>query len=477
MIEGKTSAALIVFFLASFVAETSFAAFDHNKYLMGQIDRPQAITKKCLSCHKPTALGLVNSSHWTWSGLQDISGRGTMEFGKKNAIDNFWIGLSSNWLGCTSCHPGYGWKDNSFDFKKYLNLDCLVCHDSTDTYRKAPEGAGMPEGFSEDGPGKDAPDLLNIARKRALPTRKICGSCHFYCGGGDNVKHGDLDSSLVQPEKKTDVHMAADGANFTCQSCHKTKRHDIKGNALSVSPAGTNRIDCTDCHGWTPHKSSYRLNDHTLTVACQTCHIPFFAKEVPTLVSWDWSAAGQDKKAEKDPNGMPTFDKKRGALQWAKNVPPSYAWFNGKADVVLVDDAIDPARPVRLNMPKGAKTEKVARIFPFKIHRSKQIYDKKTKTLIVPKLVGPDGFFQSFDWNKAAKAGMQELSRPYSGEYGFVETEMRLRINHMVVPAKEALQCENCHEKNTRMDWQALGFETVGPYPKGRKGLFASPSP
>ena len=26
-------------------------------------------------------------------------------------------------------HIGYGWKDNSFDFKSEANVDCLVCHD------------------------------------------------------------------------------------------------------------------------------------------------------------------------------------------------------------------------------------------------------------------------------------------------------------------------------------------------------------
>ena len=40
-----------------------------------------------------------------------------------------------------------------------------------------------------------------------LPTRDNCGKCHFDGGGGNNVKHGDLDESLYFPQKDLDVHM------------------------------------------------------------------------------------------------------------------------------------------------------------------------------------------------------------------------------------------------------------------------------
>ncbi|WP_227842163.1 hypothetical protein [Vreelandella zhuhanensis] len=33
-----------------------------------------------------------------------------------------------------------------------------------------------------------------------------------------------------------------------------------------------------------------RLNEHTRALACQTCHIPTFARGgVPTKMGWDWS--------------------------------------------------------------------------------------------------------------------------------------------------------------------------------------------
>ena len=56
------------------------------------------------------------------------------------------------------------------------------------------------------------------------PGRENCGSCHFYGGGGDGVKHGDLDSSLKRPSRELDVHMDAEGLKLRLHdlSCYPT---------------------------------------------------------------------------------------------------------------------------------------------------------------------------------------------------------------------------------------------------------------
>jgi hypothetical protein len=46
-------------------------------------------------------------------------------------------------------------------------------------------------------------DLSKIAQKVGKSSRDTCGACHFNGGGGDGVKHGDMDSSLAAPEKST----------------------------------------------------------------------------------------------------------------------------------------------------------------------------------------------------------------------------------------------------------------------------------
>jgi hypothetical protein len=47
---------------------------------------------------------------------------------------------------------------------------------------------------------------------------------------------------------------------------------------------------------------------------------------------------------------------------------------------------------------------------------------------------------------------------PYSGDYGFAETEMYWPQTHMVAPKERALQCLSCHSEGGRMDWEALGY-------------------
>jgi hypothetical protein len=53
-------------------------------------------------------------------------------------------GVSNTWTlrGCSRCHAGYGLDGAGFDFADAGNVDCLVCHDTTDTYSKGL--AGMP---------------------------------------------------------------------------------------------------------------------------------------------------------------------------------------------------------------------------------------------------------------------------------------------------------------------------------------------
>jgi hypothetical protein len=69
-----------------------------------------------------------------------------MVYGKKQSLTNFAITLKGNWKHCTSCHDGYGWQDDTFDFTDKTKIDCIGCHDTTGTYEKSRKGFGMPTG-------------------------------------------------------------------------------------------------------------------------------------------------------------------------------------------------------------------------------------------------------------------------------------------------------------------------------------------
>ena len=48
--------------------------------------------------------------------------------------------------------------------------------------------------------------------------------------------------------------------------------------------------------------------------------------------------------------------------------------------------------------------------------------------------------------------------RSFSGEVGWVNTEMFWIENHMVAPKEQALTCNDCHTPNGRLDFAALGY-------------------
>lgn len=184
--------------------------------------------------------------------------------------------MVGNWKSCVSCHAGYGWKDQNYDFTKEKNVDCLVCHDGSGTYSKA--NYGMPD---------KSVDLKTVASSVRRPNRDNCGICHFNGGGGMGVKHGDLDESLLNANAELDIHIGK--LNFQCIDCHETKHHAISGklNTTYTEKTKVERFDCAKCHTEKPHKE-HRLNEHTARIACQTCHIPEFARKRPTKMTWDW---------------------------------------------------------------------------------------------------------------------------------------------------------------------------------------------
>jgi octaheme c-type cytochrome (tetrathionate reductase family) len=325
----------------------------------------------------------------------------------------------------------------------------LICHDQTGTYKNVPTGAGMPD---------PSVDLAKVAQSVGRTTIQNCAVCHFNGGGGTGVKHGDMDASMLNPSPDLDIHMGELG--FTCSDCHAGVNHQILGASHGSLAAGSNHISCLDCHDEETHTKTI-LNDHISSVACETCHIPFFAREEPTKTWWDWSTAGQDKTAQLDEFGIPSYDKKKGDFRWEKRVVPEYSWHNGQAEYYQIKENINPDEVLALNKLSGNIDDEKAKITPFKVMRGKQIYDSKYNYLITPKLFGKDGYWNTFDWNEASALGMSASNVPYSGEFGFVETEMYWPINHMVAPAKRALKCADCHfgKASKRLNWKQLGYE------------------
>jgi octaheme c-type cytochrome (tetrathionate reductase family) len=430
---------------------------DHSKHdvLQRDFDNPHEITATCLSCHTERGAEVLGNAHWNWERAAYIEGRGVTYLGKKNLINNFCTGIASNEGTCNRCHIGYGWKDDTFDFSNQNNIDCLICHDNTGIYDKARGGAGYPV------PGLDFQTIVqNVGR----PMNENCGYCHFHSAGGNGVKHGDLEMGLLGASREVDVHMGVDGGNLLCVDCHSATNHQMLGRYYGVASDNKQRVTCERCHTSFPH-IDHKLNEHTVKIACQTCHIPIYAKVNATKMYWDWSTATRREEGLPyeilDSLGNELYTSIKGDFNWAQNVEPEYYWFNGTADHHLLTDKIDLDNlPLHINTMFGSYSNDESRIYPMKVHRGKQPYDTEFLTIIQPKLwdaeANKGALWIDLDWEAALRTGMEHLNMPYSGNYDFIETEMFLPVSHMVSPSDKALSCEDCH---ARKEGRLAGIE------------------
>lgn len=449
---------------------------DHAKF--DSLRQPFAsgpeVTRACLACHTEAGKHFMRNVHWTWEYNNPETGQ---QLGKRHLINNFCTNARGNEGMCAQCHAGYGWKDETFDFSNADNIDCLVCHDRTGTYYKTPNSAGN-KACSVMFEGLPPLDLGRVAQNVGLPERANCGTCHFNGGGGDNVKHGDLSSALKNPPRDLDVHMSPQGENFACTACHLTRDHVWAGSRYQVIAKDTEgpgrpgqRRDvatCESCHGTAPHPGHsvghLKLNDHVASVACQTCHIPEFARGgVATMVEWDWRTAGRTRDGEgyhehgyTQGNGEERYTYKsiKGTFTYAENLVPEYAWFNGQMRYTTIDTRFDvQAQPIAINDFTGSRADGQSRIWPFKRMRTWQPFDTGNGTLVYNHLWGEDGdsYWGNYDMGRAIAHGMQKFGLPYSGQYGFLETVSYWPITHMVAPKEQALGCQACHAQAGRL--------------------------
>jgi len=443
-----------------------------HKALQQPFKNGAEITDACLSCHNDAADQFRQTIHWTWKFGEEKGKAGY-------SINNFCISANKQAdKGCYRCHPGWG--------KETESINCLVCHGRSDfNFEEAFADYKAFSAETEDPESLELAemiqaDIASAAQKVGLPERKNCGSCHFYGGGGDGVKHGDLDSSMAKPNKALDVHMGTDGQDFTCTRCHTTVRHNVAGR-MYTAPAYTERksliqddriakITCESCHSATPHSEASsvgeKANDHTDKVACQSCHIPTFARVNPTKMLWDWSTAGKLKDGKpyttEDQFGQHDYMSIKGTMVWDKNVKPEYQWFNGSIESVTVKDPVDPSGTVAVSHPVGGAGDPNSRIFPFKVHHGNQPYDKVNKTLLGPLLSGPKGYWTTFDMQDALARGQQALGVPYSGEYDFVKTTYVFPTTHMVAPKDNVVACTECHDRTESRVANLTGFYMPG---------------
>ncbi|WP_068114790.1 tetrathionate reductase family octaheme c-type cytochrome [Tropicimonas marinistellae] len=482
------------------IATVSSSTADHSQFedLQGPFRSASEVSDACLGCHNTGSEQLHGSIHFTWTAPQVESD--ARDLGMLHVSNGFLLSVPSNLDACTSCHiagtrlDDMAMLDASSD--PVAPVDCLTCHEPTGQWTVAnfhENGSACTMCHDERlrGDTPEVEDLAVAARSVGATTRAACGTCHFDADGGPGVKHGDLNADLIAPSADLDVHMSAkpDGAGFTCATCHTTRDHVTTGSRYTGAPgdkpdrpalAGA-AASCQSCHSPTPHAdlgSGARLDRHIDSVACETCHIPSFARgDTQTRVLWDWSSVGElDRRrqpyVDKEKDGTVAYASEKGHFAWAREVEPTLIWSDGKlvthrpGDVVSgiatddADELDDDAREGDLESIAAAFAEAPwialyggepaaadSRIAPVKVMNSVIPIDQESRALVSVLLAGRsrDALWNDFRWEDAVEAGMEEADARFSGDVAFARVRQMIPVNHMVAPAEQALECVDCH--------------------------------
>ena len=452
----------------------------------------------CVECHEDEVKDVFHSYHYQMlTEIDDIVGKGRILYGGKYAYNDFcgsiflkgdipvnYIGkailkkppaeyadLKGKFIasGCSMCHgvsmgriPRYG----ELTEDQIKNMDCLVCHADPEVY---PAGSkGVKKGtkqITKDSTGWHYVVTVPIEKLAkaivSTPPKDQCLLCHAYSGGGPGFKRPNLDPSLLgEVDEHIDVHLAR---GMNCTDCHVSEKHEmaIKGPDSWSRTTEARAPRCADCHerrhtrpliGWI--LSTF----HEDKVACQTCHIPHFAKKIKTDMRRDWS------KAEFSPK----LGRWEPHFQFEDMVEPVYLWWNEETRIVYTyPDPVTPDEEGKVVYMKPAgekargfiiyKTE--GKIYPFKYHEAVVPYDEGAKKP-VPVKVGV--VFATGDVKKAAEVGAKIAGLKFDGKY--ITLVRYMAVNHGVEPASSSLKCFDCHGPVVRrMHWSDLGY---GYYPE-----------
>jgi len=389
----------------------------------------------CVSCHGGEALDVHASLHYQWQGEAPdmVNQPGTQQGKLTNSVNSYCINILGNWTACGTCHVGKGAQPEADASTTQLaNIDCLKCH-------------------SEGG---------------VLPTRTDCLECHAKAGGGDAVKRGDLALATgATTDSNYDVHMATTGGNLQCQDCHVTQNHRIagKGSDLRATDLDVNfMIDCSDCHSSSPHDNS-TIDQHTARVACQTCHIPTYAKNASDTAATEATETSRTWLSTES-TAVPYHP----ASTKANNLTPRYRFWNGQSDNYLLGDeaVLNPATGnYPTSLPVGSVQDKVNnrtnKLYPFKYKTAQQPMTTSSPNSPPNILIALDTsvFFAGADADAATAKGLENMGMS-GGTWKWVQTETFQSLNHQVSPKEQALQCTSCHGSTSRMDLQGeLGYQ------------------
>ena len=416
----------------------------------------------CRSCHATQAEEVLASAHYQWKGAASEMINGQPEQGKiiqrdagsnilagASAMNAYCINILGNFNGCSACHVGLGAEPTAANRE---NIDCFLCHQKH-YKRKKVNGVYQPDTANM------CISMDTAVQTLHKPKRDNCIQCHASGGGGDNYKRGDLAAAHKSTtDTAFDNHMATTGGNLLCQDCHTTTEHKIAGRGTDLRPSdGSLLVTCQQCHGSNgPHGSTSDIGRHTTRLACQTCHIPLFAKNAAdtaateaTEIHRDWTAPEWNASKVR---WEPTPTK-------ANDLKPKYAFWDGTSWGYNLKDAavLDPATGnYRISRPVGGINNASSVLYPFKYKTAKQPYAPGLNMLIAIdtakywNMPAPPYTPTQADIAGAVAAGLTNMGYSSATPFTWVTADEIQLIAHEVPTASgNALSCTKCHVNST----------------------------
>ena len=416
----------------------------------------QSYPGNCLSCHSKEANDMFQSTHYQWAGDAPdmLNGAGLKQGKLTNAVNSYCVNILGDWPVCGSCHVGLGKRPDDVT-ANLENIDCLMCHNAD----YAAQRVRLPDGSM----GVNNP-VDSMLQNVSTPTRANCLACHATAGGGDGVKRGDLSKATIgNTDPFFDVHMESNGPDLSCQSCHTFENHRVIGKGSDLRPTDDlsrgAEVSCLTCHQDKLTRDGHSSTDtynHVARVACQSCHIPSYAK-VPTETHRDWRIHHDETPADGFSGpGHPHTEKMADLI-------PVYQFWNRLSDNVLLgDDARETYDSQNdtytTSRPMGSVSDNGSKLFPFKYKTATQ-----PKTTSGHWLIALDTFeYLKVSGNVATaiEKGLVNMGYPSSEPYEWIVTDTYQLLNHGVEPSLAAMQCNDCHGSTGRMDLQGnLGYE------------------
>jgi hypothetical protein len=410
----------------------------------------------CLGCHQTQAAEVIDSTHYRWIGDAPdmVNGSGLQQGKLTDAVNSYCVNILGNWPVCGACHVGRGKRPDD-PTATSDNIDCLMCHNEEYAARRVRLANGSLGVVSPS-------DTLvqNVQR----PVRASCLACHAKAGGGDGVKRGDLSlATIANSDRNFDVHMNTRGADLNCQACHVFENHRVIGKGSDLRPTDDpirgSEVSCLHCHsdkGTLDGHDTKKINEHVARVACQTCHIPIYAK-VATETHRDWRTHHDGSPADGASGpGHPHTEKQ-------SDLMPVYSFWNRLSDNYLLGD--DASRTYDgvfdtypTSRPMGDVNEDGSKLYPFKYKTAVQPI-----TVDDNRLIALDTFEYlkaSGDIFEAIENGLVNMNYPAAAAYQWIMTDTYQLLNHGINPASGALQCADCHETTGRMNLPGrLGYQ------------------